>query len=107
MRDLNLNYELCHFYCCCQQQKEEKKSQNLLETKTIGSVTREITTITDFFFFFFSLSFLWLIATADVRVKRQDDDDNAEVNVEELCQDRPADEYFRLSADGDCRDVVR
>lgn len=51
--------------------------------------------------------FLWLIATADVRVKRQDDDENSEVNVDELCQDRPADEYFRLSAEGDCRDVVR
>jgi hypothetical protein len=47
-----------------------------------------------------------LIATADVRVKRQDDDEG-EVNVDELCQDRPGDEYFRLSADGDCRDVVR
>jgi hypothetical protein len=45
------------------------------------------------------------IVSAEVRVKRQDDDD--EVNVEELCQDRPGDEYFRLSADGDCRDVVR
>lgn len=86
--------------------KKKKRVKILLETKTIGSVTREITTITDFSFSF-SLSFLWLIATADVRVKRQDDDDNGEVNVEELCQDRPADEYFRLSADGDCRDVVR
>lgn len=48
-----------------------------------------------------------MIVAADVRVKRQDDDDNAEQNIEELCQDRPGDEYFRLSADGDCRDVVR
>jgi hypothetical protein len=53
------------------------------------------------------LFFTFTIVTADVRIKRQDDDENAEVNVEELCQDRPGDEYFRLSADGDCRDVVR
>lgn len=45
-------------------------------------------------------------ATADSRVKRQDDDDE-EQTTDELCQDRPADEYFRLSSDGDCRDVVR
>jgi hypothetical protein len=48
-----------------------------------------------------------LIVSADVRVKRQDEDENAEQNVDELCQDRAPDEYFRLSADGDCRDVVR
>lgn len=70
---------------------------------TIGSVIQSIKTITDSFLPFLSIP----IATADVRVKRQDDDENGEVNVEELCQDRPADEYFRLSADGDCRDVVR
>lgn len=48
-----------------------------------------------------------MIVTADVRVKRQDDEGDAEQNIEELCQDRPGDEYFRLTADGDCRDVVR
>lgn len=40
-------------------------------------------------------------------MKRQDDDQDAEDNIEELCKDRPADEYFRLSTDGDCREVVR
>lgn len=45
-------------------------------------------------------------ATADSRSKRQDDDDEDQT-TDELCQDRPADEYFRLSSDGDCRDVVR
>ena len=40
-------------------------------------------------------------------MKRQEDDENAEQNIEELCQDRPGDEYFRLSSEGDCRDVVR
>lgn len=68
------------------------------------------TTITADFFCspLFSCIFLWqLIVSAETRVKRQDDDDNAETNIEELCQDRAPDEYFRLSADGDCRDVVR
>lgn len=55
-------------------------------------------------FIVFFFDFL-LTVTADVRVKRQDDDD--EQNIEELCQDRPADEYFRLADNGDCRDVVR
>uniref|UniRef100_A0A182UHD7 Chitin-binding type-2 domain-containing protein n=1 Tax=Anopheles melas TaxID=34690 RepID=A0A182UHD7_9DIPT len=45
---------------------------------------------------------------AEVRVKRQDEDlDPDSINVEELCKDRPGDEYFRLSTDGDCREVVR
>lgn len=56
--------------------------------------------INSFFLFFITV-------TADARVKRQDDDENAEQNIEELCQDRPGDEYFRLLSDGDCRDVVR
>lgn len=47
-------------------------------------------------------------AAADARVKRQDDDSDSDAqNTDELCQDRPADEYFRLHTDGDCRDVVR
>ncbi|EDW95287.2 uncharacterized protein Dyak_GE22471 [Drosophila yakuba] len=29
------------------------------------------------------------------------------VDVEEVCADRPADEYFRLETDGDCREVYR
>lgn len=40
-------------------------------------------------------------------MKRQEDDGDAEPSIEELCHDRPADEYFRLSTEGDCRDVVR
>ncbi|KRG06417.1 uncharacterized protein Dmoj_GI13502, isoform D [Drosophila mojavensis] len=32
-------------------------------------------------------------------------DDN--IDVERECTDRPADEYFRLSTDGDCREVYR
>lgn len=51
--------------------------------------------------FFFSV-------TAAARVKRQDDEgEDQDQTNEELCQDRPADEYFRLTTDGDCRDVVR
>lgn len=37
----------------------------------------------------------------------QDDEGAEEDPTEELCNDRPADEYFRLSNEGDCRDVVR
>lgn len=42
-------------------------------------------------------------------VKGQDEDssDGSDPNAEELCHDRPGDEYFRLSTEGDCRDVVR
>lgn len=38
----------------------------------------------------------------------QDDDTvEGDPTAEELCENRPADEYFRLSTEGDCRDVVR
>lgn len=53
--------------------------------------------------------FLFFLITAfadNIRIKRQDDDE-ADQTTEELCENRPADEYFRLSTDGDCRDVVR
>lgn len=59
-----------------------------------------------------SFHFQWIYVTvvaAEQRVKRQNDDsdDVDPLNTDELCQDRPADEYFRISTDGDCRDVVR
>lgn len=41
------------------------------------------------------------------RTKRQSEEGEDELNTEELCQDRPADEYFRATLEGDCRDVVR
>ena len=31
----------------------------------------------------------------------------AQANVNDLCKDRPDTEYFRLTTEGDCRDVVR
>lgn len=40
-------------------------------------------------------------------MKRQEDEGEGDPSIEELCHDRPADEYFRLNTDGDCRDVVR
>ncbi|XP_046990525.1 chitin deacetylase 1 isoform X2 [Schistocerca americana] len=47
-------------------------------------------------------------ATALTRVRRQDDGAEADdQSIDELCDQRPPDEYFRLSTDGDCRDVVR
>lgn len=54
--------------------------------------------------------FLLIIArAADVRPKRQleDNEDVDPLSTDELCLDRPADEYFRTTTDGDCRDVVR
>lgn len=44
-----------------------------------------------------------------VQIRAQDEEggDGTDANAEELCQDRPGDEYFRLSVEGDCRDVVR
>lgn len=53
--------------------------------------------------------FFRFITANGQRLKRQDDGDDGDgsTNIEELCQDRPGDEYFRLSTEGDCRDVVR
>lgn len=40
-------------------------------------------------------------------VKRQTETTAHNENEQELCKGRPASEYFRLTADDDCRDVVR
>ena len=42
-----------------------------------------------------------------MRAQNDDEGENSDPNAEELCHDRPGDEYFRLHTDGDCRDVVR
>lgn len=42
-----------------------------------------------------------------MRAQDEEGGDGIDANAEELCQDRPGDEYFRLSVEGDCRDVVR
>lgn len=51
------------------------------------------------------------LAAEVVREKRQDDKDPADVDekqtAEQLCENRAPDEYFRLTTEGDCRDVVR
>ena len=39
--------------------------------------------------------------------KRQTETTAHNENEQELCKGRPASEYFRLTADDDCRDVVR
>ena len=42
------------------------------------------------------------------REKRQNSEDTPDdPSIDELCKDRPADEYFRETTEGDCRDVVR
>ena len=35
------------------------------------------------------------------------DEDLLNLSPEELCKDRRSEEYFRLTTEGDCRDVVR
>ena len=35
------------------------------------------------------------------------DEDILNADVNELCEDRPENEYFRLTTESDCRDVVR
>lgn len=47
------------------------------------------------------------IVTVATRAQDDEGGDGIDANAEELCQDRPGDEYFRLSTEGDCRDVVR
>jgi hypothetical protein len=51
----------------------------------------------------FWLCCLLLLGTAFA----QDDEGGEEATADELCENRPADEYFRLSTEGDCREVVR
>ena len=42
------------------------------------------------------------------RYKRQlTDEELLNLSPEELCKDRKSEEYFRLTTEGDCRDVVR
>lgn len=52
--------------------------------------------------------FFFLVVNGENRVKRQEDDPQGDdQTAEQLCDGRPADEYFRLTTEGDCRDVVR
>lgn len=44
---------------------------------------------------------------AGQRVIRQEKPKEAAQTPEQLCEDRADEEYFRLSTEGDCRDVVR
>lgn len=42
-----------------------------------------------------------------IAIAQDEDSPDADESTDELCKNRPADEYFRLSTEGDCRDVVR
>lgn len=55
----------------------------------------------------FLLSPTKTVAADYFRDKRQDEDESESSSVDELCDGRPADEYFRTSTEGDCRDVYR
>jgi len=46
-------------------------------------------------------------ALTQFRSQQDQDEEEFAQSVEELCVDRPPTEYFRLSTEGDCRDVVR
>jgi len=46
-------------------------------------------------------------AFSQFKSKQEKDEEDFAQSVEELCVDRPPTEYFRLSTEGDCRDVVR
>uniref|UniRef100_A0A8D8XGB1 Chitin-binding type-2 domain-containing protein n=1 Tax=Cacopsylla melanoneura TaxID=428564 RepID=A0A8D8XGB1_9HEMI len=61
----------------------------------------------------FCVGLIFTLANGEpLRVKRQNEDggganEGEEPSVEQLCEGRPGDEYFRLTIEGDCRDVVR
>ena len=59
-----------------------------------GSLTAQRDDVSQFFYIQFLYSYYFQ------EIAFQD-------NVEDLCQGRPANEYFRLTTEGDCRDVVR
>lgn len=52
--------------------------------------------------FLFASIFITLTKAADEATLKPN-----QIQIEKLCKDRPEDEYFRLTTDGDCRDVVR
>ena len=47
------------------------------------------------------------VLAATALVVRAQEDDLLSANVNDLCTGRPDNEYFRLTTEGDCRDVVR
>ena len=53
-----------------------------------------------------AVSAVSVLVAAAVNV-RADEDDVLGANVNDLCKGRPDNEYFRLTTEGDCRDVVR
>ncbi len=55
----------------------------------------------------FSLFLLLLLSVSLPVARGQDGDAGDQLNVNDLCKDRPDNEYFRLTTKGDCRDVVR
>lgn len=69
--------------------------------------SRHNLTITNRYFIHYYVLFT-ASTRGESRVKRQDEDAGGDdATPEQLCEGRPADEYFRLTTEGDCRDVVR
>nr|CAI5860396.1 unnamed protein product [Callosobruchus analis] len=52
-------------------------------------------------------SWLWFLLVLGLALAQEEEQDENDATAEELCQNRPADEYFRLTTEGDCREVVR
>ena len=46
-------------------------------------------------------------ATLDFSAEKKDEAERLQKVIEELCKDRPGNEYFRLSTESNCRDAVR
>lgn len=40
-------------------------------------------------------------------IAQDEEADDNDASTDQLCENRPADEYFRLTTEGDCREVVR
>lgn len=58
--------------------------------------------------FFRAISAVFVLANAAIVVRAgANENDILSANVNDLCKGRPDNEYFRLTTEGDCRDVVR
>lgn len=50
---------------------------------------------------------IWCSSVREKRQNQNGEDAPDDPSIDELCKNRPPDEYFRLTIEGDCRDVVR
>ncbi|XP_065226843.1 chitin deacetylase 1-like isoform X1 [Planococcus citri] len=50
---------------------------------------------------------IWCVSVREKRQNQNGEDAPDDPSIDDLCKNRPPDEYFRLTIEGDCRDVVR